>query len=165
MRAFVVLTSVMVGLFLVAPNKVEAQKKATNTSKQSAVVHPPAKCAVVVRNDIVPDKGIVVVGCDSFGIHEALFTDMQGKRPLWPSNGGIIVFDADLNVLLKYEACTACGGFFDSFAGVKKIKGRNALMVQLVNGPRLDATGVTSVPIVPLYFDGKRLRFIDVEAQ
>ena len=92
------------------------------------------------------------------------FTDMQGKRPLFPSNGGIIVFDADMNVLLKCEACTACGGIFSHFAGVKKVKGRNALMVQLINGPRLE-TGVTSTPIVPLYFDGMKFRFIDVQAQ
>ena len=85
---------------------------------------------------------------------------MKGERPLWPSNGGIIVFDADMNVLLKYEACTSCGGFFGHFAGVKRVKGRNALMVQLINGPRLD-NGGTSTPIVPLYFDGTKFRFID----
>lgn len=164
MKTLFILASVMAVLFIATPNGIEAQKKATNKSNRKAIIEWPAKCSAVVRNDLIPNLGVVVVGCDTFGIHVGDFTDMQGNRPLFPSNGGIIVFDADMNVLLKWEACTACGGIFSHFAGDKKVKGRNALMVQLINGPRLD-NGVTSTPIVPLYFDGKRLRFIDVEAQ
>lgn len=147
-------------LFLSVTMSVEAQKKATNNPDRGTATGWPVKCSVVVRNDLMPNMGVVVVGCDTFGIHLGDFTDMQGKRPPWPSNGGIIVFDADMNVLLKWEACTACGGIFSHFAGVKKVKGRNALMVQLINGPRLE-TGITSTPIVPLYFDGTKFRFID----
>ncbi|MGC2237810.1 MAG: hypothetical protein WA584_16720 [Pyrinomonadaceae bacterium] len=152
-----IFVNLMAVLFIVVPIKVEAQKKATNKSNRSAPTAQAGKCSVVVRNDLLPNKGVVVVGCDSFGIHEA-FINMQGRPELFPSNGGIIVFDADMNLIFKWEACTACGGFFSSFAGTKKIKGHNALLVKLVNGPR-NEKGITTQLTLPLYFNGKTFTF------
>lgn len=144
----------MVGLFLVAPNKVEPQKKATNKSNRSTFVEPPAKCAVVVRNDLVPNRGIVVVGCDSFGNIPFMALNDNGttRQDYIPSNGGLIVFDAEMNVIFKWEACSACGGFFSRFAGSKKFKGYNALWVHL------DGAAGT----IPLYFDGKVFKFAEM---
>jgi len=162
MKPFSILAGVMAVLFLAAPNKVEAQKKATNKSMASAAATQVAKCAVAVRNDLIPKRGVVVVGCDSFGDTPfmALNNDGTERETTIPSNGGLIVFDAEMNVIFKWEACSACGGFFSHFAGTKKIRGHNALMVQLVNGPRMDAGGRLE-PIVPLYFDGRKFTFAD----
>src|SRR5215218_9984299 len=118
------------------------------------------KCAVTVRNDLLPNRGVVVVGCDSFGITE-LFINTQGRPEFGPSNGGIVVFDAEMKLLFKWKACSACGGFFSHFAGTKKVGGHNALLVKLVGGPRLDAGG-RAEPIVPLYFNGKEIKFAEI---
>ena len=56
MKTLFVIASVMAVLFLGAPYKVEAQKKATNKSNRKAIIDPPAKCSVVVRNDLMPNK-------------------------------------------------------------------------------------------------------------
>jgi len=85
-----------------------------------------------------------------FGIGQIEGAD--GKpRCCRPTNGGIVVLDDELNVIFKWDACGACGGFFNQFAGTKKVKGHNALMV------KLDGAAGT----VPLYFDGRTFRFAE----
>ncbi|HRI02750.1 MAG TPA: hypothetical protein PLL77_03310 [Pyrinomonadaceae bacterium] len=151
MKTLFTLATVMVVLFLFAPNEVEAQKRKTTAVTN---ISPSAKCAVVVRNDLIPNRGVVVVGCDSFGdIPFAALNDNGTTRQDYiPSNGGLIVFDAEMNVLFKWEACSACGGFFNRFAGTKKFKGRSALWVHL--------DGVAGT--IPLYFDGRTFKFAEM---
>ena len=97
------------------------------------------------------------MGCDSIG--DLVTTPLGGG--FYDSTfgwGGIVVFDAQMNLIYKWDACSACGGFFSHFAGTKKVRGRNALLVKLINGPRMDAGGRAD-PTVPLYFDGKKFTF------
>ena len=157
MKILSILATMIAVLFLGATDKVEAQKKATNKSNRGAAAAQAVKCSVVVRNDLLPNRGVVVVGCDSFGVGEG-FRDMQGKPMLVPSTGGIIVFDADMNVLFRWAASTASGGFFSSFAGTKKVKGHNALLVKLVGGPRRDDGKPTPPLLLPLYFNGREFK-------
>src|SRR5258706_14119855 len=140
MKILFILASAMVVLFLSAPNEVEAQKRQTTTKTNRAFIWPPAKCAVTVRNDLIPHKGIVVVGCDSFGDTplSALNDNGTTRQGYIPNSGGLIVFDADMNVVFRWTASTSAGGFFSSFAGTKKVKGHSALLVKLVGGPRRD---------------------------
>lgn len=160
MKTLFILAGVMVVLFLVAPNKVEAQKKATNRSIRSAATAQAGKCSVEVRNDLLPNRGVVVVGCDSFG--DTPFTALNDngttRQDYIPSTGGLIVFDAEMNVIFRWTACTACGGFFSSFAGTKKVRGHNALLVKLVGGPRRDDGKPTPPLVLPLYFNGKEFK-------
>jgi hypothetical protein len=160
MKTLFILVSVMVILFIATPNDVEAQKKATNKSNRSASTAQAGKCSVVVRNDLIPNRGVVVVGCDSFGNtpFTALNDNGTTRQDYIPSNGGLIVFDAEMNVIFKWEACSACGGFFSSFVGTKKIKRHNALLVKLVNGPRRDDGKPTPPLVLPLYFNGKEFK-------
>lgn len=152
MKTLFVLASVIVILFLVMPNEIEAQKrKATKKTNQSAAIASAGECSVVVRNDLLPNnRGVVVVGCDSFGIHEH-FIDIQGRPVLFPSNGGILVFDADGNLIFKWQAQMLLG-VFDHFAGIRKVRGHNALMVRIKGGSGDGA-------VLPLYFNGKTFTF------
>jgi hypothetical protein len=163
-KRLILLSTCLTILFLIAPNKVEAQKRKTTTkTNRITTTVQSGKCSVVVRNDLVPNRGIVVVGCDSFGNIPFIALNDNGttRQDYIPSNGGLIVFDAEMNIIFKWEACSACGGFFSSFAGMKKFKGHNALMVKLVNGPRLDGGG-RAEPTVPLYFNGKEFKFAEI---
>lgn len=161
MKTLFVLASVVILLFLATSNKVGAQKRKTTTKTNRITTTAQAgKCSVVVRNDLIPNRGVVVVGCDSFGNTPfiALADNGTTRQDYIPSNGGLIVFDAEMNVIFKWEACSACGGFFSHFAGTKKVKGHNALMVYLVNGPR-NEKGITTQLTLPLYFNGKNFTF------
>ena len=160
MKTLFILASVTVVLFLAAPNKVEAQKKATNKSNRSAVIAQAGKCSVVVRNDLIPHRGVVVVGCDSFGDYPftALNDNGTTRQVPMPSNGGLIVFDTEMNIVFKWTASTSAGGFFSSFAGTKKVKGHNALLVKLVGGPRRDDGKPTAPALLPLYFNGREFK-------
>jgi hypothetical protein len=137
----------MIALFC-APSSFAQAKP----GKRSAI--PSGKCAVTVRDDLIPKKSVVVVGCDSFGVSQENFQD-------W-STGGLVVLDKDLNLLFKWNACTACGGFFSRFAGIKKFRGRNALMVSLYNGPRSDIGNIAAQLTLPLYFNGKEFKFAEM---
>lgn len=97
------------------------------------------KCSVTVSDELAPGRTVVVVGC---------------------SGSGIAVLDRDLNLLYRWDACSACGGFFGSFAGTKTIKGRKALMVKMADGPRMES-GDSAEPTIALHFDGKQFRFAD----
>ena len=133
-------------LFLLIPSMVSAQKKKpTKKANQNVTITQSGKCIATVRNDLIPKKSVVVVGCDYFG----------------DGNGGIVVLNDELQIIYKWDACSACGGFFSRFAGTTKVKGHKALLIQLVNGPRLDAGGRVE-PIVPLYFDGKEFKFAEI---
>ena len=150
-------------VFFCAPSGF-AQTKRNNRSAIPTPETAGGKCAVTVRNDLIPNRGVVVVGCDSFGItatYIAIGTDGKPKQMYGPSGGGIVVFDTRMNLIFKWEACSACGGFFSHFAGTQKVQGHNALMVKLVNGPRLDAGG-TAEPTVPLYFNGREFKFAEI---
>lgn len=125
------------------------------------------KCAVTVRDDLVPNRTVVVVGCGSFGLGEVKSIDGEvlGYRP---TNGGVVVFDDELNLIFKWDACVACGGFFSRFAGTKKVRGHNALMIEVYGtrsdplmegGGRAKPTAPVYLPTVPLYFDGRQFRF------
>lgn len=143
MKTFFIIVSVMVVLFIAAPNSVDAQKKkTTKKTNQSKITASAGKCSVVVRNDLLPNKSVVVVGCDSFGSSE-------GDESLIP-NGGIVVLDVEFNLIFKWTACEACGGFFSRFNGTKKVKGHTALMVETSKGYT-----------IPLYFNGKEFTFAD----
>jgi hypothetical protein len=115
------------------------------------------KCAVTVRNDLLPNRGVVVVGCDSFG-NAKTFIAVDGTQQYGPSTGGIIVFDSEMNVIFRWTACTACGGFFSGFAGTKKVQGHNALLITLVGGPRRDDGRPTPPLMLPLYFNGREFK-------
>lgn len=160
MKTFFVLASVMVGLFLAAPHRVEAQKRATNKANPSVATAQAGKCSVVVRNDLLPKRGVVVVGCDSFGNipFEALNDNGTTRQDYIPNSGGLIVFDAEMNVVFRWTASTSAGGFFSSFAGTKKVKGHNALLVKLVGGPRRDDGKPTAPLLLPLYFNGREFK-------
>jgi hypothetical protein len=137
-------------LFLSVTTRVEAQqRKATNKANRSVATAQAGKCSVVVRNDLLPNRGVVVVGCDSFGLQEVFPLNAQGRPELslFPSSGGIVVFDADMNLIFKWEAQMLLG-VFDSFAGMKKVRGHNALMVRIKGGSGDGA-------VLPLYFNGK----------
>lgn len=112
------------------------------------------KCAVTVRDDLMPPRVVVIVGCDGF---DPLYLGGTYDNP---SNGGITVLDADMKPLFHWTACSACGGFFERFVGVKKIRGYNALMIKMSNGPLMDSGG-RAQPTIPLYFDGNRFHFAD----
>ena len=146
MKTLFVLASVIVILFLVMPNEIEAQKrKTTKVTNQSAAIASAGKCSVVVRNDLLPNNsGVVVVGCDSFGEH---FINVTGQPELFPSSGGILVFDADGNLIFKWLAQMLLGEF-DHFVGIKKVRGHNALMVRIKGGSGAGA-------VLPLYFNGR----------
>ena len=163
MKTLFIFVSVMVVLFLAAPTKIEAQKrKATSKASRVAIISQPGKCAVTVRKDLLPNRAVVVVGCDDLGI--SVIKSPDGSiESFRPTNGGIVVLDDELNLIFKWDACSACGGFFSHFAGMKKFRGHNALIVQLVNGPRLDAGG-RAEPTVPLYFNGKKFTFAEMPA-
>lgn len=133
-----ILASMTVVLFLVAPNIVEAQKKATKTNRSTATA-PAGKCSVVVRNDLLPNRVVVVVGCDS--------ADFSTDGSI---NNGIVVLDEEFNPIFKWKGCSACG-WFSRFAGSKKVKGHNALFIEL--------DGRVGTVTVPLYFDGKKFTF------
>ena len=158
MKSLFFLASVMAVLLLAAPIKTEAQKR--KTANRSAFIWPPAKCAVTVRNDLIPHKGIVVVGCDSFGDtpFSALNDNGTTRQDYIPNSGGLIVFDAEMNVVFRWTASTSAGGFFSSFAGTKKVKRHNALLVKLVGGPRRDDGKPTAPLLLPLYFNGREFK-------
>lgn len=160
MKTLFVLASVMVVLFLVVPNNVEAQKK--KTAKIKTAIPIGTKCAVTVSTDLVPKRTFVVVGCDSFPIERVILSPDGFAKSMSGPYGGIVVLDSDLQVVFTWYSCLACAGSFSHFAGTKKVKGHNALMVYLVDGPVSDATGRASQNTVPLYFDGKKFRFAEM---
>lgn len=151
------ITYLMIVLFCASSSFAQAKR-----GKRSAIPTPYAsgRCAVTVRNDLLPNRTVVVVGCADFGISEVKSPDgeIAGYRP---TNGGIVVFDDELNLIFKWEACSACGGFFSHFAGTKKVQGHNALMIKLVDGPLMEGGG-RAEPTVPLYFDGRQFRFAEM---
>ncbi len=129
-------------LFLFIPSVVSAQKKKpTKKTNQSKITASAGKCSVVVRNDLIPNKVVVVVGCDS----SELFITTNGII-----NGGIVVLDDEFNPIFKWTACSACG-YFSQFAGTKKVKGHNALLIKL--------DGRYGTVTHPLYFNGKTFTF------
>jgi hypothetical protein len=129
-------------LFLFVPSFVSAQKKKnTKKSKQSNTVTQSGKCSVVVRNDLIPNKVVVVVGCNS----SEFFITTNGII-----SGGIVVLDDEFNPIFKWTACSACG-YFSQFAGSKKVKGHNALLIKL--------DGRYGTVTEPLYFNGKMFMF------
>ena len=109
------ITCLMIVLFCVPSSFAQAKR-----GKRAAIpiVKTEAKgekCAVTVRDDLLPNRTVVVVGCDSFGIAEvkSIGGEIIGFRP---TNGGIVVFDDELRLLYTWTACSACGGFFSHFA-------------------------------------------------
>lgn len=97
------------------------------------------RCAVTVVDGLAPGRSVVVVGCNG---------------------SGIAVLDTDLQLLFRWDACSACGGFFGAFAETKVIKGRKVLMVQMTNGSRME-DGSSDAPKIALHFDGQQFRFAD----
>lgn len=144
------ITCLMILLFC-APSSLAQAKRGKRFPTPDA---KGGKCAVTVRDDLIPKKSVVIMGCDSFGVSQENFLD-------W-STGGIVVLDKDLNLIFKWNACTACGGFFSHFAGIKKFRGRNALMVKLYNGPRSDIGNIAAQLTLPLYFNGKEFKFAEM---
>ena len=147
----------LVAVLFLSTTSVEAQKrKSANKANKSVAIAQAGKCSAVVRDDLLPNRGVVVVGCDSFGNNPQAYL-ADGPQSL-PSNGGIVVFDFEMNIIFRWEACVACGGFFSSFAGTKKVKGHNALLVKLVGGPRRDDGKPTPPLVLPLYFNGREFK-------
>lgn len=122
----------------------------SNNEKQTAL----GKCTVITSNDLIPPRSVIIVACPQFSPLE-----IGGTYDV-PGNGGIAVLDADMKPLFQWTACGACGGSFERFLGVKKIRGYNALMIKMSNGPLLDSGG-RAQPTIPLYFDGNRFHFAD----
>lgn len=162
MKILVISIGLVAVLFLSATTSVEAQKrKAISKSNRSAATAQAGKCSAVVRDDLLPNKAaVVVMGCDSIGglVTKPLGGGLYDSTFGW---AGIVVFDAQMNLIFKWDACSACGGFFSSFAGTKKVRGHNALMINLVNGPVADATGQRIQLTLPLYFNGKEFKFAE----
>jgi hypothetical protein len=156
MKPLFLLASVMFVLFLVVPNNVEAQKRTPPKIKTTIPV--ATKCAVTVSADLVPKRTFVVVGCDLFPIEREIMSPDGFLESMSGNHGGIVVLDSDWHVVFTYKDCLACAGSFSNFAGMKKFKGHNALMVKLVGGPQRDDGKPTPPLLLPLYFNGKEFK-------
>ena len=156
MKTLVLLASVMVVLFLVVPTNVEAQKRTTPKIKTTIPVG--TKCVVTATTGLVPKRTFVVVGCDSFPIERVIMSPDGFAESMSGPYGGIVVLDSDLQVVFTWKSNLAYPLSPCQFAGMKKFKGHNALMVKLFASDCSDATGRVSQITVPLYFDGKKFR-------
>lgn len=156
MKTLFVLASVMVVIFLVVPNNVEAQKK--KPAKIKTAIPVGTKCVVTVTTDLVPKRTFVVVGCDYFEIERVIMSPDGLAESMSGPYGGIVVLDSDLQVVFTWKSSLAYPLSPCQFAGMKKFKGHNALMVKLFASNCSDATGRVSQITVPLYFDGKKFR-------
>ena len=116
-----------------------SDRQPATSDRQPTTPADVKKCSQTIVDGLAPGQTVVVVGC---------------------SGSGIEVLDRDRRLLYRWDACSACGGFFGSFAGVRTINGQMALMVKMVDGPRMDGGG-RAEPTIALHFDGKQFQFAD----